>query len=210
MKRLIQRFLASAACLVFLGAWSAGANASLVTSQFDGTVSGYNFGFLDPNSVALDNDHPVGTAVHWDLTYDDSFLGLGMSDLLALGDLAVSGSLQVGADNYSFTSMRFFTLNLGADFNTITGYGPQVSATGPGTSDGADFFGMFWRFAPDLSMLNAASIGYGYSNGFGTAYGYLQTAGEYRVGPANTVPEPSTALLLLPALLLLRRRRNAR
>lgn len=209
MNKLLRRLLAPLACVAVLGAFSTAANADLVTSRFNGTVSGYEFGFLDQNSVAFDNDHPIGTAVQWDLTFDDSFLGLGLNDLFGVVPMAVSGSLLVGSDQYTFTSMRFFSLTFQNDFSTILEYRPQVSATGPGTSDGGDFFSMFWSFAPDLSLASAAMIGYGYSNGFGTAYGYLTTSGEYSVGPASQVPEPATALLALPALWWLRRRRQA-
>ncbi len=101
MKRSILRCLASAACVALLGAWGAGASASLVTSRFNGTVTGYDYGFLNAASVAFDEDHPVGTAVQWDLTYDDSFLGLDASGVFGLGPMAVSGSLRVGADAYS-------------------------------------------------------------------------------------------------------------
>jgi len=208
MKRSIFRCLASAACAVLLSAWGAGASASLVTSRFNGSVTGYEFGFLDPATVAFDNDHPVGTSVQWDLTYDDSFLGLDLSGLVGLGSQAVSGMLRVGADAYSFTEMRFFSLTFGSDFSTITAYRPQVSATGPGTSDGGDFFAMFWSFAPDLSLTSSPMIGYGYTSGLATSYAYLLTAGDYSVGPATQVPEPATLLLVVPALLMLQRMRR--
>lgn len=168
---------------------------------------GIPVGFLDPAAVAFDNDSPVGTSVDWELTYDDSFLGLTLSDLFNSSPNDVSGSLQVGTAEYVFDSMRFFSLTFSG--NTITAYRPQVAATGPGTSDGGDFFAMFFSWGPDLSLVAAPMIGFGYSNDFSTTYGYLVTAGEYSVGPASQVPEPSTALLAVPALLLLRRRLRA-
>lgn len=208
MKRTIVRSLSSAACAALLGAWSAGASASLVTSRFNGTVTGYEFGFLSPATVAFDDDHPVGTAVQWDLTYDDSFLGLDLSGVIGLGSKAVSGSLRVGAHAYTFTDMTFPGLSLGADFGTITGYQARVSAIGPGTSDGGDLYSMFWSFAADLSLLSSPLIGYAYTNSFSTLYGYLQAAGDYSVAPATQVPEPATLLLVVPALLMLQRMRR--
>ena len=96
----------------------------------------------------------------------------------------------------------------GVDLPVAIGYeiSGVVTAVGPDTSDGADFFGMFWSFAPDLSLIGSPLIGYGYTNGGTTSYAYLVASGDYSVAPVNSVPEPATALLVLPALLLLRRR----
>lgn len=207
MKRLLQRTLAAVG-VALLAAWSGGASADLITARFDGTVSGFMPGFLDLNAVAYDNDHPVGTAVHWDITFDNSFIGLPWYDPAVLTTHPVTGSLQVGADTYNWTDMFFFSLTLGGPNNTPSEYRPQVNGTGPLTSDGASLFGMFWSFAPDMSLVYPGMIGYAYQNGIGTSYGYLETAGNYSVGPANRVPEPATALLALPGLLLLMRKRR--
>jgi hypothetical protein len=205
---ILRRILAPLLCGAFLFAWSTASHATLVTSRFSGTVTSYAYGFLDPNVTAIDDDHPLGTVVEWDLTFDDSFVALGYPGLFSVPPPAVSGSLQVGPDEYTFTGMRFSSLSFGADFNTILSYGAQMSAVGPGTSDGADFFAMFWSFGPDLSLVGAPHIGYGYSNDFGTVYGYVVASGDYSVGPANQVPEPATALLAIPPLALLWRRRS--
>lgn len=207
MKRLIQRTLAMAG-VALLAFWSAGASADLITARFDGTVSGYMPGFLDLNAVAYDNDHPIGTAVHWDMTFDNSFIGLSLGDLLTqTRNLPVSGTLQVGTDAYNWTDLNMFSLMLGPS-GSVTGYRPQVNGTGPLTSDGASFFGMFWTFGPDMSLIAPGLIGYAYEYGIGSFYGYLETVGEYSFGPASRVPEPATALLALPAVLLLLRKRR--
>jgi hypothetical protein len=140
------------------------------------------------------------------MTFDDAFLALDYPALLSQPAPAVSGSLQIGSDEYALTDWRFFSLTFGADFSTVLNYRPRISAVGPDTSDGADFFGMFWSFAPDLSLIGSPLIGYGYTNGGTTSYAYLVASGDYSVAPVNSVPEPATALLVLPALLLLRRR----
>lgn len=207
MKRLIQRTLAAAG-VALLATWSAGASADLITARFDGTVSGYNAGFLDLNSVAYDNDNPVGTAVHWDMTFDNSFVGLNFNDFLNQGYPSMTGSLQVGSNSWSLTGFQQFALQLDGNFSTITGYRPQVLGTGPGTSDGAGFFGMFLTFAPDFSLVHPGMIGFDYASEFAHTYGYLETIGSYSVGLANRVPEPATALLALPGLLLLMRKRR--
>jgi hypothetical protein len=206
MKLLLGRLLAPLACALLLGGWSMASEATLVTSRFNGTVTGYNWGFVDPAFSALDDDHPLGAPVEWDLTFDNAFLALGYPGLFAQPMPAVSGSLQVGSDEYTFTDWHFFSLMLESDFTTILSYRPQISAVGPDTSDGAHFFGMFWSFAPDLSLIGSPLIGFGYTNGNVTSYAYLVTSGDYSVAPTNQVPEPATALLALPALWLLRRR----
>lgn len=200
----LRRLLAPLLCGVFLAAWSAAGAAALVTSRFNGSVTGYNWGFVDPGFSALDEDHPLGTVVEWDLTFDDGFLALGYQG--AFSPITATGSLQVGDDEYTLTGMRFYSLTFGSDFSTILTYGPQVSGVGPGTSDGADFFSLFWSFRPDLSLANTPFVGYGYTSGFATSYAYLVASGDYSVGPTN-VPEPATALLTLPALLLMWRAR---
>lgn len=206
MKRLIQRYL-TVLGLVLVAAWSSGTSAEMVTARFDGTVSGYSYGFLDPNSVAFDEDYAVGTAVHWDMTFDNSFVNLSFADMLAQGYPSMTGSLQIGADSFTLTALQQFSLSLGAS-NSITGYRPQVLGTGPTTSDGATFFGMFLTFAPDLSLLNTAMIGFDYASEFAHVFGYLETAGTYSVSLVNGVPEPATALLALPAVLFLLRKRR--
>lgn len=210
MKLLFRRLLAPLVCSLLLGTWATASQAAPVTARFDGTVTGYNWGFVDPGFSALDEDHPLGTRVAWDLTFDDSFLALGYPDLFTQPAPAVSGSLQVGADEYTFTDWRWYSLTFGSDFSTILRYGPQLSAVGPGTSDGANFFAMFWSFAPDLSLVGSPQIGYGYTSGIATSYAYLVASGDYRVAPINQVPEPATALLALPALFLLLGRRARR
>ncbi len=208
MKRLIQRALAAAG-VALLAAWSCGASAELITARFDGTVSGYEPGFLDLNAVAYDNDNPIGTAVHWDMTFDNSFTSLSLNDFLNQGYPSMSGSLQVGANSWSLTGFQQFSLSYNGFTGAITGYRPQVVGTGPGSSDGASFFGMFLTFAPDLSLLYPGLIGFDYASEFAHTYGYLETIGTYSFGSATNVPEPATALLLLPAALLLMRKRRA-
>lgn len=207
MKSLLRHLVVPIACAVLLGAWAPAGQASPVTSRFTGTVTGYQFGFLgDGSGVAFDDDNPVGTIVDLTMTYDDSFLALDLNGLFSLPELDVTGSLHLGSVEYILDSMRFFSLTFsGAN---IVQYRPQISATGPATSDGADFFGLLLSWAPDLSLAASPLIGFGYSSDFATTYGYLVTAGDYSVGPASQVPEPATALLLLPALALLRRRKR--
>lgn len=188
-------------------AGSLAVQAAPVTSSFTGQVSGYMFGLLDPSAVAMDEDAPVGTGVSWQLSYDDSFLALPWNEVFSQGSQAITGSLRVGNRSYSLETMGFFSLTLDGSTWDITGYRAQIGGTGPGTSDGGDFFSMFFSFDPSLSMSGGPVIGYGYSIGWGTMYGYLETTGEYTLERGGSVPEPSTALLALPALAWLARRR---
>jgi hypothetical protein len=63
MKLLLRRFVAPLACALLLGAWSTASQATLVTARFNGTVTGYKWGVVNPALSALDDDHPLGTSV---------------------------------------------------------------------------------------------------------------------------------------------------
>jgi hypothetical protein len=203
------RLVASALGALAVCAVAATAQAAPVTARFAGTVTGYNFGFLDPAAVAFDNDNPVGTAVSWDLSFDDSFLGKPASE--TFGNYAATGSLQVGSRHIDLDGFSFLSLTLGADGTSVVDYRPQVNGTsaGPATSDGGDFFGMLLTWGPDLSLLEMPMVGYGYTYGVLTMYGYLATTGDYSLERGGSVPEPATVLLAAPALWWLGRRRRA-
>lgn len=192
------RTLTAGAIGAALLAGAAAATAAPVTARFDGTVTGYNFGFLDPAGVALDDDNPVGTAVSWTLNFDDSFLGLPYSDVF--GPRVATGMVDVGSRRYVLDGMSFFSLLVDFDTGAVLRYNPQVNGTGPTTSDGADFFGLFFSFGPDLGLVGQPQIGFGYSSAFATTFGYLLTEGTYSVGPTAAVPAPGSLGLALAAL----------
>ncbi len=179
---------------------AATAQAAPVTSRFNGTVTGYEYGFLDPAGVAFDEDNPVGTSVSWTLNFDDDFLGLPYTGLF--GPRVATGLLDVGSRRYVLDGMSFFSLLIDTTTDTVLEYRPQVEGTGPTTSDGADFFSLFFSFRRDLGLVGSPLVGFGYSSSFATVYGYLVTEGSYSVGPTGTVPAPGSLGLALAALAL--------
>lgn len=193
-----------------LSAAAAQAQAAPVTARFSGTVIGHDYGFLDPAVVAYDDDNPVGTAVSWALSFDDAFLGQPWPDV-GWGPFAAMGTMQVGSVRYMLGDFNFFSITWEPDFTTIRYYNPQVpgTASGPVASDGADFLGLFINWGTDLSLQGSPTIGYGYSRGTITSYGYLITTGTYSVDRGGSVPEPTTAWLALTALAWMVRRRRA-
>ncbi len=188
----------STLCAVLL-AGTATAQAAPVTARFNGTVSGYEYGFLDPAGVAFDEDNPVGTSVSWMLNFNDDFLGLP-ADSGLFGPRAATGTLDVGSRRYVLDVMSFFSLGLDFDLTTVLEYRPQVEGTGPTTSDGADFFALFFSMGRDLGLVGSPLVGFGYRSPFATTYGYLITEGTYSVGPTTPVPAPGSLGLALAAL----------
>jgi hypothetical protein len=184
-------------CAVLL-AGPATAQAAPVTARFNGTVTGYEYGFLDPAGVAFDEDNPVGTSVSWTLNFNDDFLGLPYTDVF--GPRVATGTLDVGSRRYALDGMSFFSLMTDVDGSTVLQYRPQVEGTGPTTSDGADFFALFFSFGRDLGLVGSPLVGFGYSSPFATIYGYLVTEGSYSVAPTGTVPAPGSLGLALAAL----------
>lgn len=209
MNRPLFRLIASAAGVLALCAAAANAHATPVTAHYDGSVTGYQFGFLDPAAVAFDNDNPVGTAISWDLSFDDGFLGKPWFD--SFGHYAATGSLQVGNRHVELDGFSFISLFIAADGIGVAAYQTEVYGTsvGPATSDGADFFSLVLTWRPDLSLQDPPLVGYGYTQGIATYYGYLATAGDYRLDRDGSVPEPATVLLAAPALWWMVRRRRA-
>jgi hypothetical protein len=204
------RLITSALGALVLCAAAASAQAAPVTARFNGNVTGYEHGFLDPAAVAYDDDNPVGTAVSWELSFDDSFLGQPWTDF-GPSPIAATGSMQVGSVRYVLDGFSFFSLTLEPDFTTVRSYRPQVTGTsaGPATSDGGSFFSMLFGWGSDLSMIESPLIGYAYSFGTARFYGYLSATGDYSLERGGQVPEPATVLLAAPALWWLGRRRRA-
>jgi hypothetical protein len=210
MTHPLLRLIASALGALVLCAAAAQAQAAPVTARFSGSVTGYEHGFLDPTAVAYDDDNPVGTAVSWALSFDDSFLGQPWADI-GFGPFAATGSMQVGSVQFVLNGFSFFSFSLEPDFTTLRSYRPQVTGTsiGPATSDGASFFSMLFDWGTDLSLSGTPMIGYAYSFGTATFFGYLTATGDYSLERGGSVPEPATALLAAPALWWLGRRRRA-
>lgn len=180
------------------------ARAALVTSSYSGTVTDHLF----LPRVLL--DHPLGTSVAWEFTFDDAFRLLDAAGLSAQGgvDQSITGWLQVGADRYTLDRLWMYAFTYNGGTNEIISYRPQIMGSGPSTSDDGELFGIFLSLTPDFQMSNVA-VGYGYTYPGGIAYGYLVTEGSGSIVPAQQVPVPATAWLVLPALAWLVRARRA-
>ena len=194
---------ASLAATCTLAAFSAGTSAAMVTASYSGAVSGYAF------LLQILDDFPVGTPVSWEFTFDDSFRSLDATgDVVGAADQAISGWAQVGADRLTLDHFGLYSYRFGSD-RSIINYSAQVTGTGPGISNGGEFYGLFITMDALLSTQSLPRVGYGYSNGPVTSYGYLTLDGRGEIVPAQ-VPVPGTAWLALPALVgLAWRRRKA-
>lgn len=182
------------------------AQGAPIHATFSGSVTGWN----GLNNAVL-SSFPVGTSASFDVTFDDS--GLLPTSPLSDYDLApVSGTVRLGSDLWSLSGGEVESYSYqNAAPNEIISYGLHLTGTGPTNSGGGSFYGLFLRLTPDLTPFNSTSlsVGFGYPTAGGVFYSYATLGGEYTGSRATTsVPEPATALLMLPAVLFLRRSRR--
>jgi hypothetical protein len=170
------------------------ADAAPVRFSYTGSVTGHIF---DPR---LQSDFPVGTSVSWTFTLDDTFAGLNAygGDVLGIASQPTSGSLSLGSSVYELTNAPLYSFTYESASGDISNFVFQLQGSGPASASGGDFFGMFFSVAPDLSLLSS-QIGFGYSTSVFTSYGYVDTAGSYRV-ERLAVPLPGTLPLLVVGL----------
>lgn len=193
-----------------LASTTSSAMATMMTASFSGAVSGYLFA-----PATLQSDFPVGTAVSWQFTFDDSFRTLNANDIVfGQADRPVTGSAQVGSDSIVLNNMHLFSISYNGNTNEIFSFRWQVEGTGPTVTGGGEFFGVWLTLDPALNLEGAPMIGYAYTTqyewGSITSYGYLETAGAFNVRQAGEVPLPATLWLMLPALAWLGRRHAAK
>jgi hypothetical protein len=194
MRSRLHARLSTLALAAALGVASSAASAALRTASYSGSVNGYLF-----LPQVLDT-HPVGTAVSIEFSFDDSFGALDATgNVFGAADQAISGWAQVGADRIDLNHFGLFAYTYNGGDNSIVSYRPQLTGTGPGLP-GADFFSLFMTMNAELTSFDQVIVGYGYTNGFGTSYGYLTLDGAGAIRPAQ-VPEPATASLMLAGLL---------
>lgn len=184
----------------------AAAPAAPVTLSLQGTVTGYDY-------IDLSAHLPTGAAVNLTLNFNDTFSdgSYNFSDNLG----PVSGQMTVGAESFVFNGFVPFSYQgdlTGTQLNWVM---PQFTGSGP-VLGGGDFFGLFARMTPSLTLADDMQLGYGfttrYPDGFtATSYGYARIhADSYSFTPTVQVPTPATAPLVLMALMLagvVRRRR---
>jgi hypothetical protein len=176
--------------------------AAPVIARYTGTVDGVSGG----SAQAL-ADHPLGTAVSWEFSFDDAFTSVRPSsgNIFAAASQPVVGSLRIAGDAYALNFARLSSYAQDPILDEVSSYMFQVEGTGPVTAGDGDFWGLWFRFDPMLNLLSA-QVGFGYDFPNGTGYSYLSTTGNYRIDPRNAVPVPGTVWLMLPALAWLVRR----
>ena len=196
MKPIRSLVVAALACVAAVPA-----SAVPIRATFSGTVTEYN---IFPNVL---NDIPVGTAASFDVTFDDS--GLGSTAPLTDFDLApVSGTVTLGSRSYTLGAGIVDQYFFNGTTNAILGYGLQLTGSGPTLSGNASLYGLFLRRAPDLTPYFdiPPTVGFAYPVAGGEFYSYAVLGGTFTAARVTSVtsqvPEPSSALLLLPALLL--------
>lgn len=196
MKTAFPALVAAAACM-----FAQVASAVPVNATFSGNVSGSS-GFFDQ----VLNDFPAGTAASFDVTFDDSGLvaNLPVNDF----DVApVSGWMRLGSLEWLLDAGQIwtYTYNTGPG-NPVLAYGLQLTGTGPIIGGNASIFGLFLTLTPGLTTYNGIGprAGFAYPVDNGEYYSYADLAGTFMTSRQGTsVPEPSAALLMGGAFLLL-------
>ena len=175
-----------------------------VHATFGGTVSGSS-GF----ATNVLNDFPVGTSASFDVTFDDGALVTYASDITTYNLAPVSGRVRLGALEWLLDAGRIWSYTYMSDPGfPVVSYGLQLTGSGPTISDSASLFGLFLRLTPALAAVdaNSLSIGFAYPVPSGEFYSYANVSGTFNTSRTTSIPVPSTAILMLPALAFLLRR----
>ncbi len=195
--------IVAAGCVVVA---SFAAPAAPVTLNLHGAVTGYDY-------IDLSAGLPVGAVVDLSLTFNETFSDSTYSFADPL--VPVSGTMSVGSMNYTFTDANPFSYSYNFTTGEVNWVLPQFTGTGPTAPGGGDFFGLFARFTPALTVSDL-KLGYGFTTVYPevtiTNYGYANiSADRYSITPAGQVPEPATLSLLAAGLVIAgvtRRRRK--
>lgn len=189
------RSISSGLVAVLVGIASVPAHAGLIAMHYSGSVFGY---FSKP---ILQDDFPVGTPLTMDLTYEDDFIGVPASQFYLGMAPAISGTMMLGGNQYTFQSMRLSFFSYGATASDPSpNFGFHVAGTGAATDDGEVFSGIGLTFT-------AATLGAPYLVGFGNTdwtvanNGYLLISGTTtHERLSSPVPSPGTLWLVLAGL----------
>ena len=190
---VLSRLLATAA--LALAAVTAMANP--VTLRLNGQITGYEY--IDLGTAAgLTVGLPVDLTLRFNETWSDGTYSF--SDPIG----PVSGSASVGSYAFAFTGGKPYAM-LGNSSNVVY-VQPMFTGTGP-TLGGGDFFALFGRFTPALT-LDYLLLGYGFATVFPdgsslTSYGYAHISlNDYTITPdgQNPLPTPATLPLVMLAL----------
>lgn len=187
---------------------SASAPAAPVTLQLQGHVTSYDF-------IDLSAGLPVGAAVSLSLTFNETFSDGTYDFTDPLGP--VSGVMSVGAAGFTLDNAVPWAYQGGVAGFPLNWVMPQFTGTGP-TFAGGDFYGLFGRFTPGLTLDGDLLLGYGFTTQFpnggsATNYGYAHIhADQYSITPTHPASAPATVSLVMAAMLaagVLRRRGRA-
>ena len=192
--KLTKKLIASLACV----ALPTLAMATPYTLNFTGSIEKV-YSLFDQ---ILDS-YPIGTPVSFTANFDENFYTNGAPTRGYTS--AASGSMQVGSSTYLFDhSLQGWTGNAGG----IDGFAVQMMGSGPTMPDGGELFGLYLSFNPNVTLSYPSIFGLQYLNPDGGGFfSYAQLEGVTSVA-RTSVPEPSTALLLLFALALMWRMRR--
>jgi hypothetical protein len=181
--------LAAAAALV-----PHAAEAAPVRLSYTGSIS---FGTGDALALA---DFPVGTALSWSFTLDDSFTSLAPCgiDIFTPASQPTRGTLTLGTTTYDLTRVRLNLFAI-ADLTlcTVDRFDFDIVGTGPTTASGGTLASLGFSMQPDLG-LRGTRVGFDYGPP-GLRTGYVNPTGTYRV-ERLAVPLPGTLPLLALAL----------
>jgi hypothetical protein len=168
------------------------ANAIPMTASFDGVVTGSASIF--PKVL---ESFPIGTHIAFNVNYDENFGD--STNPTSYYTESTTGWMELGSLRYEFDrDVQGWTY-----WSSITGYRTSLSfyGTGPTIADGGNLFGLFLSFElSDFTAAHTPIIGFGFpTNGGGTSFSYLSTAGTFTNVPTS-VPEPGTLMLSLLGL----------
>jgi hypothetical protein len=171
---------------------SATASAVPVTLNLQGSVTGYQF-------IDLSASFPLGASVNLSLTFNETFSDGTYSFADNLGP--VSGLMSIGSASYSFNNALANSYSYDISSGEAIWVAPRF--VGSGTSIGQDeFYGMTMQITPTFTLLNDILLGFGFTNGSSTSYGYARiTPSQYSFTTA--VPEPPTVVLMTLGLVAL-------
>jgi hypothetical protein len=139
--------------------------------------------------------------VSFNVTFDEHF---ATNDPWTSDITPAAGTLHIGSNTYQLDTV----------VSSLAGFSPagdifmlRFLGIGPITFDGGEFAGLYLRLLPDLTLVSAPEISFGFTSPWAISYSYAALSGDVGITPVD-VPAPGTAFLMLPAVALLFRFRG--